>query len=123
MGAIYPLFGLLIAGYLIGSYYRHLENPQDNVMPTLSQMLDGENGRPSSATVGICGSGRYVRQCVPLWPALGVDWPGHSAWGWHGAFPYVRALFFRFLVFFDKIPALSVLPILFIIFGLDELSK
>src|SRR2546427_4918628 len=40
-----------------------------------------------------------------------------------GLFPYVEALFYRFLVFFDKIPALSVLPILFIIFGLDELSK
>src|SRR5215471_422530 len=35
------LFVLLIAGYLAGSYYRHRENPQDNVMPTLSQMLDG----------------------------------------------------------------------------------
>ena len=30
------LFVLLIAGYLAGSYYRHLENPQDNVMPTVS---------------------------------------------------------------------------------------
>src|SRR5207253_3994411 len=35
------LFVLLIASYLAGSHYRHLENPQDNVMPTLSQMLDG----------------------------------------------------------------------------------
>jgi NitT/TauT family transport system permease protein len=40
-----------------------------------------------------------------------------------GLFPYVEALFHRFLVCFDKLPALSVLPILFIVFGLGELSK
>jgi NitT/TauT family transport system permease protein len=38
-------------------------------------------------------------------------------------FPYVGALFTRFVLFFDKIIALSVLPILFIAFGIDELSK
>jgi len=31
--------------------------------------------------------------------------------------------FLRFILFFDKIIALSVLPILFIAFGIDELSK
>ena len=40
-----------------------------------------------------------------------------------GMFPYVGAFFLRFILFFDKIIALSVLPILFIAFGIDELSK
>ena len=40
-----------------------------------------------------------------------------------GLFPYVGALFLRFVLFFDKIVALSLLPILFIAFGIDELSK
>jgi NitT/TauT family transport system permease protein len=40
-----------------------------------------------------------------------------------GLFPYAGAFFLRFVLFFDKIVALSVLPILFIAFGIDELSK
>jgi NitT/TauT family transport system permease protein len=40
-----------------------------------------------------------------------------------GLFPHVGALFLRFVLFFDKIVALSLLPVLFIAFGIDELSK
>ena len=40
-----------------------------------------------------------------------------------GLFPYVGVFFLRFVLFFDKIVALSLLPILFIAFGIDELSK
>jgi NitT/TauT family transport system permease protein len=40
-----------------------------------------------------------------------------------GLFPYVGVFFLRFFLFFDKIVALSLLPILFIAFGIDELSK
>src|SRR4030081_92365 len=38
-------------------------------------------------------------------------------------FPYIGAFLLRFFLFFDKIIALSLLPILFIAFGIDELSK
>jgi NitT/TauT family transport system permease protein len=38
-------------------------------------------------------------------------------------FPHVGVFFLRFVLFFDKIVALSLLPILFIAFGIDELSK
>jgi NitT/TauT family transport system permease protein len=40
-----------------------------------------------------------------------------------GTLPYMEKIFYRFFLFFDKVPALSVLPILFIVFGLDETSK
>jgi NitT/TauT family transport system permease protein len=40
-----------------------------------------------------------------------------------GLFPYFGAGFLRFVLFFDKIVALSLLPILFIVFGIDEWSK
>jgi NitT/TauT family transport system permease protein len=40
-----------------------------------------------------------------------------------GLFPYAGAFFLRFVLFFDKIVALSLLPILFIAFGIDELAK
>lgn len=38
-------------------------------------------------------------------------------------FPYSGAFFLLFVLFFDKIVALSLLPILFIVFGIDEWSK
>src|SRR5207344_1606843 len=38
-------------------------------------------------------------------------------------FPHIGSYFLRFVLFFDKIIALSLLPILFIAFGIDELSK
>ncbi len=38
-------------------------------------------------------------------------------------FPYFGAAFQRFVLFFDKIVALSLLPILFIAFGIEEWSK
>ncbi len=40
-----------------------------------------------------------------------------------GVFPYVEKLLYRFVLFFDKIPALAVLPVLFIVFGLGETAK
>jgi NitT/TauT family transport system permease protein len=118
-------FGLLIAGYLTGSYYRHLENPQDNVMPTLSQMLDGvkrsafERDRNGDLRLWL---DTFASACR-FGMALGVIGLAIPLGVGMGLFPYVEALFYRFLVFFDKIPALSVLPILFIVFGLGELSK
>ena len=40
-----------------------------------------------------------------------------------GTFPIVESLFYRFFVFADKIPPLLLLPILFIVFDVGELSK
>jgi NitT/TauT family transport system permease protein len=40
-----------------------------------------------------------------------------------GSFPYAEKSLYRFVLFFDKIPALAVLPILFILFGLGETAK
>ena len=59
---------------------------------------------------------RFLISMVLLFPAVLL--------GLHmGMFPYVGAFFLRFVLFFDKIVALSLLPILFIAFGIDELSK
>jgi NitT/TauT family transport system permease protein len=119
------LFAVLVGGYFAGSHYRHLENPQDNVMPTAAQMLDGvrrtafERDRNGDLRLWVdtaASAGRFVL-------ALGITFLAIPLGVGMGLFPYVEALFHRFLVFFDKIPALSVLPILFIVFGLGELSK
>src|ERR1700680_2149317 len=61
-------------------------------------------------------SRRFLISVALLFPAVLL--------GLHMAmFPYIGALFLRFIQFFDKIVALSLLPIIFIAFGIDELSK
>jgi NitT/TauT family transport system permease protein len=55
-------------------------------------------------------SRRFIYSMLLLVPAVLL--------GLHmGLFPYVGAFFLRFVLFFDKIVALSLLPILFIVFG------
>src|SRR5262245_41537187 len=119
------LVGLLIAGYPAGYYDRHQENPQAKVMPTVSQIRDGvkraafEPDRNGDLRLWIDTFASARRFAM----AIGVVLLAIPLGVGMGLFPYVEAVFYRFLVFFDKIPALSVLPILFIVFGLDEVSK
>lgn len=59
---------------------------------------------------------RFLISMAVLFPAVLL--------GLHmGMFPYVGTFFLRFVLFFDKIVALSLLPIMFIAFGIDELAK
>lgn len=133
------LFAAGIAAYLYVSRARHIENPEDRVMPTITQMARGmydaalqpaeDDAEP--VTNGTLAQGflasmlwkdtkatsrRFICAMLLLVPAVLL--------GLHmGLFPYVGEFCLRFFVFFDKIVALSLLPILFIAFGIDELSK
>jgi NitT/TauT family transport system permease protein len=134
------LFVLGIALYFHAAQKRHRENPEDRVMPTISQMARGisdaalkpaedddqavaENAALTRRFFGsmlwkdtMATSRRFLYSMLLLIPAVIL--------GLHmGLFPYVGAFFLRFVLVFDKIVALSLLPILFIAFGIDELSK
>jgi NitT/TauT family transport system permease protein len=119
------LFVCLAAIYFVASYYRHVENPADQVMPSLTQLVDGvrrvafEPDRDGELRLWVdtaASARRFGLSLAIIFLAVPV---GVAM----GTFPYVEALLYRFLVFFDNIPALSILPILFIVFGLDEFSK
>ena len=133
------LFAAGIALYIYTAQVRHHDNPEDRVTPTIVQMAHGmfdaalkpaeedEQGEaPTSLTQQFLSSmlwkdtkataKRFAWSMLLLLPAV---WLGLHM----GLFPYVGAFFLRFVLFFDKIVALSVLPILFIAFGIDELSK
>jgi NitT/TauT family transport system permease protein len=133
------LFAAGVGLYFYASAARHRDNPEDRVTPTLAQMARGmydavlhpaEDDEPlaegaswfqtvrhsmlwrDTKATGI----RFFASLALLLPAVLV--------GLHmGLFPYVGAFLLRFVLFFDKIIALSLLPILFIAFGIDELSK
>jgi len=133
------LFAGGIGLYLYTSAARHRENPEDRVTPTIGQMVHGMSGaafnsveddadqiRPASVVQRfsrgmlwsdtVATGRRFLLSMALLLPAVVL--------GLHmGLFPHVGAFFLRFVLFFDKIIALSLLPILFIAFGIDELSK
>ncbi len=134
------LFAVGIGLYLQESVKRHRENPDDRVVPTVTQLVQGvQNAFLNPAEEDDDGSAATR----PWWQRLphSMIWKDTEAssrrflislalmipavlLGLHIAmFPYIGALFLRFVLFFDKIIALSVLPILFIAFGIDELSK
>jgi NitT/TauT family transport system permease protein len=133
------LFAAGIGLYLYTAAARHRENPEDRVTPTIGQMVRGMSGAATSGAADddaptqpaslvqrfstsmlwkdtIATGRRFFYSLALLFPAVLL--------GLHmGLFPHVGAFFLRFVLFFDKIIALSLLPILFIAFGIDELSK
>jgi NitT/TauT family transport system permease protein len=135
----WSLFAAGIAAYFYVSQARRLDNPEDRVMPTVGQMARGmydaalkpaeddeQQAEPATLAGRFFGSmlwkdtkatsRRFIYSMILLIPAVLL--------GLHmGLFPYVGVFFLRFILFFDKIVALSLLPILFIAFGIDELSK
>jgi len=121
------LFVAGITAYFYAAQQRHRENPDERVMPTIAQMgrafedaarnpAEGEERHSMLFTDTIATGRRFLISVALLFPAVLL--------GLHMAmFPYFGAFFLRFFQFFDKIVALSLLPILFIAFGIDELSK
>ncbi len=119
------LFVLAIAAYAWTAHQRHQENPQDKVVPTFEKMGEGfyrtafkeDRKGDYRLLVDTIASGKRFLISVALM-SIAVLIGLHM-----GLLPYAEALLLRFVTFFDKIPALAVLPILFIVFGLGELSK
>ena len=120
-------FALLLMLYLFGSELRLAENPDDKLLPSFSQMADSMVRlafEPSKR------SGDY-----PFWSdtlsslyrlSMGVFIAGSLGLAiglLTGALPLVRAGFSPLLTVISLVPPLALLPILFIVFGLGEVSK
>jgi NitT/TauT family transport system permease protein len=120
-------FVALAAAYLLGSQARLSVNPADKLLPSLTQMgnamyelmfvPDKRTGTYlfwSDTGISLwrigCGMGLSVAVALVLGVAAGF-------------IPWVRALVQPFVSAFSLIPPITVLPILFIIVGLDEASK
>jgi NitT/TauT family transport system permease protein len=134
------LFALCIGLYMQTSIRRHHDNPEDRVVPNGAQLAAGvhasvfepaeeddyipaddaskwERFQHSMIVKDTLSSGRrFLISFLLLLPAVVLAL--HI-----GLYPWFGAFFLRFVLFFDKIVALSLLPILFIVFGIDEWSK
>ena len=137
----WTLFALAVLLYLRVSQTRHIENPEDRIVPTLQQLSagfahavlqpaeeDDASDVPNHPSLTeqivhgmlwkdtLASAKRFLLALLLMLPAvfLGLQM---------GAFPWINRFLGRFVIFFDKIVALSVLPILFIAFGIGELAK
>ncbi len=124
--AILP-FLLLLAVYMLASDLRHKDNPNDKLLPSISQM--GAAVQQMAFTKDV-RSGNYLmlqdtmsslrRLLIGVLLAafagllLGLNL---------GLFPGFNAMLNPFITFISMIPPLAILPILFISFGVDELAK
>lgn len=120
-------FILLIAAYFMGSAVRMEANPHDKLLPGLSQMAaalermaftpDKRSGDylfwlDTATSLGRLLLGLGIASLLGL--LFGVA---------SGVFPLWRAPLSTFMTVLSMVPPLAILPILFIVFGLDELSK
>jgi len=120
-------FVLLLAAYFFGSAVRLDANPHDKLLPGLQQMLDALS---RMAFTPDKRSGEYlfwVDTLVSLARLL-VGLAIASLIGLcigitSGVFPMWRASLSPLMTVLSMIPPLAILPVLFIVFGLDELSK
>lgn len=133
------LFLMSIATYVHYSGVRHQANPEDRIVPSARQLTQGlrdsllkpaeeDDDYPAGASLWyqvshsmlwkdtMASTERFMIALALLVPAILL--------GLHmGIFPYVGAFCSRYVLFFDKIIALSLLPILFIAFGIQDWSK
>lgn len=117
---------VLVAAYLTVSHIRLAENPSDKLTPSLSQMVEAvkratiipdRNGHymlleDTIASLRRIGIGISLAAIVGL--LLGVNM---------GLFPGFNAITEPIIKFFSIVPPLSILPILFILFGVGEFGK
>lgn len=121
-----PFLAVLVL-YVIVSALRLADNPNDKLLPAFSTIAetitrlattpDQRSGNillwsDSAASLVRLGLGLLVSATLGLTLGIGT-----------GLIPYVRAGLSPFVAVLSMIPPMAVLPILFIVFGLDELSK
>jgi len=120
-------FVLLVAIYLVAADVRHRDNPQDKLVPTpsqLAQAVDRMAFTPDKRSgqyllwVDTASSLKRLLTGVVIAASIGLLLGLNMA-----MFPGMRAGMLSGLTFFSMIPPLAILPILFIIAGIDEFAK
>ena len=120
-------FALLLFAYFTSSAQRLAENPNDKLLPSASQMAsaidrlafseDKRTGeylfwQDTAASLKRLGMGIGVAAAIGL--CLGIA---------AGILPLLSAPLSPLLTVLSMVPPLAILPVLFIVFGLGELSK
>ena len=120
-------FALLFIAYAMGSQARLEVNPSDKLMPSPAKIAETA-GRlltePDRRSDKILFWHDTAASLLRLSLGVGISAALAVIFGLLiGLLPYVRATLAGFVAVISMIPPLAVLPILFIVFGLGELSK
>ena len=124
--AAFP-FLLLVGAYLIGSDLRLQVNASDKLLPSLATIGD-TIGRLAFEADKRTGDYLFWKDTVASLIRLGVGMASATFIALSvgiavGMIPYIRSTLAPFITVLSMIPPLAVLPILFIVFGMGELSK
>jgi len=120
-------FVIVLIVYAMASDARLLENPNDKLLPSFEQMGNAihrmafePSKRSGEYLFWVDTTSSLVRLSLGVLLAAAL---GLSIGILVGALPLVGAGFSPFLTVISLVPPLALLPILFIVFGLGELSK
>ncbi len=114
----FALFAAFFGLYVDAAYLRYAENEMDKVLPIPEKLYAGfvrvafeEDRRSGDIRLWVDSIASFTRfgiamAIIVLGGFLGVNM---------GVFPWCRAIFYRFMVFFDKIPVMALVPIIFIL--------
>lgn len=124
------LWGMILFVFIIGiywavSYWRHIDNPQDKIMPSFTQIGQGIKFSLSPDETGqipllIDTYYSLSRLFIGLFFSLLISLTLGICMGF---FEFFNKISNKFIAYFGKIPPLALLPILFIISGLGESTK
>ena len=120
-------FVLVLFVYMGASDIRLAENPSDKILPAPSTIVATAErlvGQPDKRSGEILFWNDTGISLIRL--ALGVGIAALTGLGAGlliGLFPYMRSTFSGFVAVLSMVPPLAILPILFIAFGLGEVSK
>ncbi|MEH6671118.1 ABC transporter permease [Halopseudomonas sp.] len=126
LGLVLLPFALLLLLYLYSSQARLAENPNDKLLPSFTQMADAVD---RMAFTPDRRSGEYLwwvdsaASLKRLGTGLGIAAAVSLGLGLLMLIPLVRAPLSPLVTVISMIPPLAILPILFIVMGLGELSK
>lgn len=120
-------FGLLIAAYLAASHARLAVNPGDKLLPSPATLVSAihryavEEDERSGQILLWADTAASLKR---LLSALGLSALLGMTFGIVvGVIPHIRAALAPFVAALSLVPPLAILPILFIVAGLGELSK
>lgn len=120
-------FIIAIAVYVVASDARLAENPNDKLLPSFSSIgkaIDRMAFTPSKRTGEYLLWNDTLASLKRLGMGVGISAAIALTFGiLTGALPYVRAGLSPFITAISLIPPMAILPILFIVFGLGEVSK
>ncbi len=120
-------FLLLIAAYLMASAIRLTENSADKLLPSPVSLFDALSRmalEPSARSGQLLFWADTAASLVRLGVGIAISTLLGLVLGIAtGIIPHLRATLSPFVSVLSMIPPLAILPILFIVFGLGELSK